>query len=64
MAGIRGVRNPMPMKGGKPTNIFSTNGKQKNPPLAASQKKNASMTASQFRGSKVDPVSRDNRIKK
>lgn len=29
MAGVRGAKNPMPSAGGKPTGIFSTNGKQK-----------------------------------
>ena len=29
MAGIRGVRNPFPKKGGKPTGMFSEKGRQK-----------------------------------
>lgn len=29
MAGIRGVRNPMPKKGKKPTGMFSSRGRQK-----------------------------------
>lgn len=58
---IRGVKNPMPKKGGSPTNIFSTNGKQKNPPLGSGFKPN--LTGSVLRGPKIGPVKRDNRIK-
>lgn len=63
MAGVRGVRNPMPMRGGKPTGIFSTKGKQKVDPLAKVQQNNAKLTASQLRGPKINPKKRDNRIK-
>lgn len=30
MAGVRGAKNPVPTKGGKPTGMFSSKGKQKN----------------------------------
>ena len=35
---IRGPRSAMPTKGKPPTNIFSTNGKQKNPPTESKHK--------------------------
>ena len=63
MAGIRGVRNPKPKKGGAPTGIFSTGGSQKKDALRGSQKSNASMTASEYRGPKVNPKRRDNKIR-
>ena len=61
MAGIRGVKNPFPKKGGQPTNIFSTNGKQKNPPLGDGFKPN--MTATAMDKPRKGTVKRDNRLK-
>lgn len=29
MAGVRGIRNPLPKKGGSPTGMFSSKGRQK-----------------------------------
>ena len=63
MAGVRGVRNPMPSKGGKPTGIFSTNGSQKKDPLNAPQSEYKKYTASEYRMEKVDPKPRDNGLK-
>lgn len=63
MAKIRGSRDPMPTKGGSPTGIFSSRGRQKNDPLVGSQKSHQGMTAANYRHPKVDPVTRDNRIK-
>lgn len=35
---IRGIRNPMPSKGGKPTGMFSSRGKQKVDPTSGYDK--------------------------
>jgi hypothetical protein len=61
MAGIRGARNPMPKAGGKPTNIFSTTGKQKNPPLGSGFK--PGMTATAMDKPRKGPVKRNNGLK-
>jgi hypothetical protein len=61
MAKIRGVKNPMPKAGGKPTNIFSTNGRQKNPSLGSAYK--PGMTGAKYRHTRKDPVARDNGLK-
>lgn len=61
MAGIRGVRNPVPQSGSKPTGIFSTSGSQKMDKRTA---KHAGMTATAFKTPRKDPVKRDNRLKK
>ena len=63
MAGIRGVRNPNPSKGSKPTGIFSTKGSQKKDPLVGDQSKYAKYTGSNYRKERKDPVSRDNGLK-
>lgn len=61
MAGIRGVKNPVPMKGGKPTGIFSTRGSQKMDPLGSGFK--PGMTATAMDKPRKGPVKRDNRLK-
>lgn len=61
MAGIRGVKNPMPKKGGATQNLFSTEGKQKNPPLGDSYM--PQYTGSNYRKPRKDPVKRDNGLK-
>jgi hypothetical protein len=53
---IRGVKNPVPMSGDKPTGIFSTSGSQKKDPLSASQSKNSSMIGSAQMGGNRKPV--------
>ena len=63
MAGIRGVRNPMPSKGDSPTGIFSTKGKQKLDPLVGEQSKYKKYTGSEYRMERKDPVKRDNGLK-
>lgn len=60
MAGIRGVRNPVPKRGSAPTGIFSTKGSQKKDKNTFAHQ---NMTGSNYRGPKTDPVKRDNRIK-
>lgn len=61
MAGIRGVKNPVPKSGGSPTGIFSTRGSQKNDPVGGGFKPN--MTAKAMDMPRKGPVKRDNRIK-
>ena len=61
MAGIRGVRNPMPKKGGQPTGIFSTRGKQKQDPTGGGFK--PGMTATAMDKPRKGPVKRDNGLK-
>jgi len=61
MAGVRGVKNPMPKKGDKPTGIFSTRGSQKMDPCTAPGK--ATMTYANNAGDKVAPVARNNMLK-
>jgi hypothetical protein len=63
MAGIRGIKNPMPSKGDKPTGIFSTRGRQKNDSVAAQPSKGLKDYAKECCG-KVNPVKRDNMLKK
>ena len=61
MAGIRGVRNPVPTKGEKPTGIFSTRGSQKKDDLGSAYK--PELTGSNLRKPRVDPKPRDNGLK-
>ena len=61
MAGIRGVRNPMPKKGEKPMNIFSRTGSQKKDPLGSGFK--PEMTATALDQPRKGPVKRDNGLK-
>lgn len=61
MAGVRGVKNPLPTRGDKPTGIFSTKGSQKNDPLGGGFK--PGMTATAMDKPRKKPVKRDNRIK-
>jgi len=63
MAKIRGVKNAMPVRGDSPTGIFSTRGKQKLDPLAGDQSKFSKMTGANGKMARMDPVTRDNRIK-
>lgn len=63
MAGVRGVKNPMPSKGGKPTGIFSSRGKQKMDSVAAQPEKGLMGYAKDCGHGKVAPVKRDNMIK-
>jgi len=58
MAGIRGVKNPMPKKGGQPTGIFSSRGSQKRDPLVGDQSKHAKFTATNFDQERKGPASR------
>lgn len=62
MAGIRGVKNPMPMKGEKPSGIFSCNGSQKSDSVASQPHKDL-MSYAKGAGKKVAPVKRDNMLK-
>ena len=61
MAGVRGVKSAMPMRGGKPTNIFSTSGSQKKAPLGSGFK--PEMTAKAMDKPRKGPVKRDNGLK-
>lgn len=58
---IRGPKSAMPKKGGKPTNIFSTAGRQKNPPLGDNFR--PGMTATAMDKPRKGPVKRDNGLK-
>lgn len=62
MAGIRGVKNPMPTKGDAPTGIFSTRGRQKMDSTASQPAKGLMADAKSCDG-KVAPVKRDNMLK-
>ena len=62
MAKVRGVENPMPSKGGKPTGIFSTRGRQKSDSVAAQPEKGLLRYAKDC-CDKVAPVKRDNMLK-
>jgi hypothetical protein len=59
---IRGVKNPVPMRGDKPTGIFSTRGSQKNDPLGGGFK--PEMTAKSLDQPRKGPVKRDNMLKR
>ena len=61
MAGVRGVRNPYPTAGGKPTGIFSTRGSQKKDSVGDGFK--PSMTAKAMDAPRKGPVKRDNGLK-
>jgi hypothetical protein len=61
MAGIRGVKNPMPSKGEKPTGIFSRSGSQKKDPIGGGFKPD--MVAAAKACMRKDPVKRDNGLK-
>lgn len=61
MAGIRGVKNPLPKAGGKPTGMFSGRGSQKQDPTGGGF--NPSMTATAMDMPRKKPVKRDNQIK-
>lgn len=61
MAGIRGVKNPVPKSGSKPTGIFSTNGRQKKDPIGWGYK--PSMTGAKYDKPRKGPQKRDNRLK-
>ena len=61
MAGIRGVKNPLPKKGTAPTGIFSTKGRQKNDPVGSGFM--PSMTATAMDKPRKGPVKRDNGLK-
>lgn len=65
MAGVRGVKNPMPTKGGKPTGIFSSKGSQKNDSTADFGHKKL-LNDNKYNGTddRCNPVKRDNMIKK
>jgi len=63
MAGIRGVRNPIPQSGSSPQGIFSSKGSQKKDSLSAEQQKYAKYTGSNYRMERKDPVKRDNGLK-
>lgn len=60
MAGVRGIKNPMPKAGGKPTGMFSSRGKQKQDPIGGGFK--PSLTGSNYRMDRKDPVKRNNRL--
>jgi hypothetical protein len=53
---IRGVKNPVPMSGDKPTGIFSTRGKQKKDSLSASQQKYSKYCGCEQTGGASGPV--------
>lgn len=61
MVGVRGVKNPVPKSGGKPTGIFSTNGRQKKDPIGGDYK--PAMTAKKFDKPRKGPQKRDNGLK-
>ena len=63
MAGIRGVKNPMPKKGKAPTNIFSRTGSQKKDTLSAKQAECSKYTGANYREPRIDPVKRNNGLK-
>lgn len=63
MAGTRGVRNPVPQRGSKPTGIFSTRGSQKKDSLSGKQSEYAKFTGSEYRKERVNPKKRDNGLK-
>jgi hypothetical protein len=58
---IRGVKNPLPTKGGSPTGIFSTRGSQKNDPVGAGFR--PELTAKSLDKPRKGPVKRDNKLK-
>jgi len=58
---IRGVRNPLPTAGDKPTGIFSTRGSQKKDPLGSGFKPD--MTAKAMDKPRKGPVKRNNGLK-
>jgi hypothetical protein len=61
MAGIRGVKSPIPKRGTAPTGIFSTKGSQKNDPLGKGFK--PEMTATAMDKPRKGPVKRNNGLK-
>lgn len=63
MAGIRGVRNPVPSKGGAESGIFSSKGSQKKDALSPTQRKHAGMAGNNFDKPRKGPTKRDNGLK-
>jgi hypothetical protein len=62
MGKIRGVVDPFPQRGDKPTGMFSSKGRQKYDGNNASAADLATQRAAHA-ATRVDPVSRDNRIR-
>jgi hypothetical protein len=63
MAGVRGIKSPMPSKGSAPTGIFSSRGAQKMDSVAAQPEKGLMKYAKDCGHGKVGPVKRDNMLK-